>query len=132
MTNSIQVSLESECSKADQAAVADVFEAFGIPAQVEASYRQRSAAVLPWLIQIEAHLGQLISSHAGVRPDAVPGQALARVTGQQSRSVRPTARQVSLVSAVAWRRDVGSQSAYVGDLAPGSALGLPLPPYRFY
>lgn len=48
----IEVLLESECSDTDRAAVAAVFEAVGIQANVRGAYIRESAAILPWLIII--------------------------------------------------------------------------------
>ncbi len=96
MTYPIRVILESECSKADQAAVADVFKAAGIPAEVEATYARRSAEVLPWLIQIEAHLRQLISyllaGAAGGATGAAgaDGWAALKSLARRLRGARPT------------------------------------------
>jgi hypothetical protein len=61
MTDPVHVIVESECSKADQAAVAWVFASAGIPVDIEPAYARRSAEILPWIIQIETSLGHLVS-----------------------------------------------------------------------
>ena len=52
MDERADVLLESECSDADLAAVAEVFADVGIPAEVAGAYVRRSAAELPWLVII--------------------------------------------------------------------------------
>ena len=52
MADRVSVMLESECSEADLAAVAEIFAEKGIPADVSAAYSRRSASDLPWLIVI--------------------------------------------------------------------------------
>ena len=52
MTEPLDVVLESECTAADVDAVAAVFEAVGIPADVRPGYIRESAADLPWLVII--------------------------------------------------------------------------------
>jgi hypothetical protein len=52
MTEFVDVVLESECTDADIAAVAAVFEDAGIPADVRGGYVRESAADLPWLVVI--------------------------------------------------------------------------------
>lgn len=60
MTQRLQVIVESESSEAERAAVADVFEVVGIPADVQGAYIRESAGdVLPWLIQIETAVKDL-------------------------------------------------------------------------
>jgi hypothetical protein len=50
MTGGLDVMLETECTDADIAAVSEVFESAGIPADVSAVYARRSAGPLPWVI----------------------------------------------------------------------------------
>jgi hypothetical protein len=68
MTEHVQVVPESECTDAERAAVAEVFEAVGITAEVEgADIRESAGETLPWLIQIEtafSNLGALIVAGA--------------------------------------------------------------------
>jgi hypothetical protein len=60
MTQRLQVIVESESAEAERAAVADVFEVVGIPADVRGAYIRESAGdVLPWLIQIETTVKDL-------------------------------------------------------------------------
>jgi hypothetical protein len=61
MTDSVHVIVESECSEADQVAIAQVFTSAGIPVEIDPAYARRSAGILPWLIQIETSLGHLVS-----------------------------------------------------------------------
>ena len=48
----VEVILESEVTDVERAAVAQVFESAGIPADVEGAYIRRSADLLPWIIEI--------------------------------------------------------------------------------
>lgn len=52
MTERLDVILESECSDADLAAVDEVFEVAGLPADVHGAYVRESAGILPWVIII--------------------------------------------------------------------------------
>jgi len=52
VTNRVDVILESECSAADLTAVAEVFKAAGISAEVRAAYVRESAGDLPWIILV--------------------------------------------------------------------------------
>lgn len=52
MTELAYVSLEKECTEADRAAVAEVFDAAGIPADVGGSIIRLSAAHLAWIVAI--------------------------------------------------------------------------------
>jgi hypothetical protein len=52
MTERLEVLLEAECPPAEMAAVAEVFEAAGIQADVSAAYARRSAVLLAWIIII--------------------------------------------------------------------------------
>lgn len=61
----VEVILESEATDADRAAVAEVFDSAGVPAEVKGAYVRRSAEALPWLIEIEKGAKYAVAMLAG-------------------------------------------------------------------
>jgi hypothetical protein len=85
MSEIVLVILESEVTEADRAAVAEVFESAGIPADVKGAYIRESAEALPWLIQIEKDARYLAAALAGgllSAPGADAWAALKRLVGR--------------------------------------------------
>jgi hypothetical protein len=82
MTQRLQVIVESESTEAERAAVADVFEVAGIPADVQGAYIRESAGdVLPWLTQIETAVKDLLGLVAAGAAGAVGADGWTGVKG---------------------------------------------------
>jgi hypothetical protein len=61
MTGQVEVSLESECTETDLAAVAGVLAEAGIPAQVRGDIIRHSAGELAWMVVIGIPAGLTLS-----------------------------------------------------------------------